>query len=96
VLVTVALIWLARGMRGKLELRRMLVGPAIGSVAAGAVMLALHAHLIAAVAFGVAAYFAVLFAYERVAFPDDFSVVQVLVGQLRARLARAPAQGEAA
>jgi O-antigen/teichoic acid export membrane protein len=95
VLVTVALIWLARGMRGKLELRRMLVGPALGSVAAGAVMLALHAHLIAAVAFGVAAYFAVLFAYERIAFPDDFSVVQVLVGQLRARLARAPAQGEA-
>jgi hypothetical protein len=37
----------------------------------------------------------VLLAYERAAFPDDFSVVQVLVAHLRTRLGRTPAPGGA-
>jgi O-antigen/teichoic acid export membrane protein len=94
VVVTVALIVLAAKMRGKLELRRLLVGPALASAAAGGVMLALHHHLWPALGLGIASYFAVLLAYERVAFPDDFSVVQVLVAQLRARFTRTPVAGQ--
>jgi O-antigen/teichoic acid export membrane protein len=93
-LVTVTLMTLAGRLRGKLELRRVLVGPALGSAAAAAVMLTLHHHLLPAVAGGIFVYFAVLLGYERVAFPDDFSVVQVLLTQLRTRVARTPATGE--
>jgi O-antigen/teichoic acid export membrane protein len=95
VLVTVALIVLAGKMRGKLELRRIVVGPALASAVAGVAMLLFHSSLIAAVPLGVAAYFVVLLAYERAAFPDDFSVVQVLVAHLRTRLGRTPAPGGA-
>jgi O-antigen/teichoic acid export membrane protein len=94
VLVTVALIVLAGGMRGKLELRRMLVGPILASAAAGVVMMVFRHHLLPAVSLGIAAYLAVLLAYERVAFPDDFSVVQVLFAQARARFGRTPATSE--
>jgi hypothetical protein len=66
----------------------------LGSALAAVVLAVFHSHLAAALPLGIVTYFAVLLAYERVAFPDDFSVVQVLITQLRARFGRAPATGE--
>jgi O-antigen/teichoic acid export membrane protein len=94
-LVTVILMALAGRLRGKLEFRRILVGPVLGSALAAVVLAVFHSHLAAALPLGIVTYFAVLLAYERVAFPDDFSVVQVLLTQLRARFGRTPATGEA-
>jgi O-antigen/teichoic acid export membrane protein len=90
-LVAGALIALAGRWGGRLELRRMLGGPVLASAAAGTLMFTLRHHLAAAVALGVAVYFLVLFSWERVAFPDDFSVARIAAEQLRSRFARPPA-----
>jgi O-antigen/teichoic acid export membrane protein len=94
-LVAAALIALAGEMGGRLELRRVLAGPVIASAASGLLMFLLRHSLSAAIPIGVVVYFLMLFSYERVAFPDDFSVAQIAFSQLRARLARAPAAGQA-
>jgi O-antigen/teichoic acid export membrane protein len=94
-LVAGALLVLAGKLRGRLELRRMLAGPVLGSATAGLLMFVLRHHLSAAVPIGVIAYLVVLFGYERVAFPDDFSVAQIAFAQARARLGRAPVAGQA-
>jgi len=94
-LVTGALIYLAGDLHGRLQLRRMLAGPVLASAVAGALMFLLRHKLAVAVPVGVAAYFLMLLSYERIAFPDDFSVVRTAIEQLRARLARAPAPGGA-
>ena len=39
-------------------------------------------------------YFLMLFSWERVAFPDDFSVARIAAEQLRARFGRAPVAGQ--
>jgi len=73
----------------------MLAGPVLASAVAGALMFLLRHKLAVAVPVGIAAYFLMLLSYERIAFPDDFSVARTAVEQLRARLARAPAPGGA-
>jgi O-antigen/teichoic acid export membrane protein len=95
-LVAGTLIALASDMRGRLELRRVLGGPVLASVAAGVSMFVLRHHLVVALPLGAIVYLLTLLAYERMSFPDDFSVARVAVEQIRARLARAPATGQAA
>jgi O-antigen/teichoic acid export membrane protein len=90
-LVAGALIFLAGDLRGRLQLRRMLAGPVLATAAAGVLMFVLRHKLAAAVPVGILAYLLTLFSYERVAFPDDFSVARTAVDQIRARFARAPA-----
>jgi O-antigen/teichoic acid export membrane protein len=90
-LVTAALMFLAGEWRGRLEVRRMLAGSVLASAVAGALMFLLRNKLALAVPAGIVAYFLTLFSYERIAFPDDFSVARTALDQLRARLARAPA-----
>jgi O-antigen/teichoic acid export membrane protein len=94
-LVAGALVVLAGEWRGRLDVRRMLAGPVLASAVAGGLMFLLRHKLGVAVPVGIAAYFLMLFSYERLAFPDDFSVVRAAIDQLRARFARAPAPGEA-
>jgi O-antigen/teichoic acid export membrane protein len=94
-LVAGALIVLAGEMCGRLELRRMLGGPVLASACSGLLMFVLRHHLAAAVPIGVIVYFLLLFSWERVAFPDDFSVARIAAEQMRARFARAPAAGQA-
>jgi O-antigen/teichoic acid export membrane protein len=94
-LVVGALIFLAGEVHDRLQLRRMLAGPVLASVVAGALMFLLRHKLAVAVPVGVVAYFLMLFSFERVAFPDDFSVVRTALDQLRARLARSPAPSQA-
>jgi O-antigen/teichoic acid export membrane protein len=89
------MIVLAGGLRGRLELRRILVGPVLASAAAGLSMFVLRDHLVAAVAIGTLVYLVTLFAHERTAFPEDFSVAQIAFAQVRARIARTPATGQA-
>jgi O-antigen/teichoic acid export membrane protein len=93
-LVAGTLITLARDMRGSLELRRILVGPVLASATAALFMFVLRHHLSAAVPIGVLVYFVTLLAYERMAFPEDFSVAQIAFAQVRARLGRAQAVGQ--
>jgi O-antigen/teichoic acid export membrane protein len=93
-LVAGALMLLAGEWRGRLDVRRMVAGPALASAVAGGLMFLLRHQLGIAVPVGIAAYFLMLFSYERVAFPDDFSVVRTAFDELRARFARAPAAGE--
>jgi O-antigen/teichoic acid export membrane protein len=95
-LVAGTLIALAGDLRGRLELRRILGGPVLASVAAGASMFVLRHHLAAALPLGAIVYLLTLLAYERMSFPDDFSVARVAVEQIRTRLARAPVPGQAA
>jgi len=96
VLVAGALMVLAGEMRGRLHVRRILTGAVLGSAAAAAVMAPLNDSLLPSVPLGIVAYFAVLLTYERLAFPQDFSVIHELIGQARARFAGATASGEAA
>lgn len=87
-LVAGLLIVLAGELHGRLQVRRMLSGPLLGSVAAAGVLVALGSQpLLAAVLAGIA-YLAALLGYERIAFPEDFSVVQALLAQVRSRLSR--------
>ena len=88
-----ALIFLAGELHGRLELRRMLAGPVLASAGAGVVMVLLHHTLAVAMPLAIAAYIALLLGYERIAFPEDFSVLHVLVTQLRSRIARPAASG---
>ncbi|HEV2981918.1 MAG TPA: flippase [Solirubrobacteraceae bacterium] len=89
-LVAGALLVLARRWSGHLELRRMLGGPVLASAVAGTVMFTLRNHLAAAMPLGVAVYLLILFSWERVAFPDDFSVARIAAEQLHARFGRTP------
>jgi O-antigen/teichoic acid export membrane protein len=91
-----ALIILAGELHGRLDFRRMLAGPVLGSASAGAVMFLLNHKLPVALPLAIIAYFAVLLAYERIAFPDDFSVLHVLVSQMRSRIAGPAASGRVA
>ena len=93
ILVAGLLILLAGELHGRLEFRRMLAGPVLGSAVAGALLVLLRHVPLLAIPIGAVAYFAVLLAYERLAFPEDFSVLQVLVTQIRARIVRPAASG---
>jgi O-antigen/teichoic acid export membrane protein len=93
VLAAGALIILAGELHGRLDFRRMLAGPVLASAGAGVLMVLLHHKLAVAMPLAVGAYFALLLGYERIAFPEDFSVLHVLVTQLRSRLARPAASG---
>ncbi len=93
-LVAGLLIVLAGQLRGRLQLRRMLSGPVLGSACAAGALLALRAQPLAAAFVAGAAYLAVLLGYERLCFPADFSVVQALVAQVRSKLSRSEVSGE--
>jgi O-antigen/teichoic acid export membrane protein len=92
-LVAGALIFLAGELHGRLDFRRMLAGPVLASAGAGALMVLLHHKPPVALALAMLAYFALLLGYERIAFPEDFSVLHILVTQLRARIVRPAASG---
>lgn|GEM_PF-1017926 len=92
-LVAGMLITLAGDLHGRLQIRRMLAGAVLGSAAAGGLLVLFHHKPLIAVPLAAIAYFAVLLGYERLAFPDDFSVIQVLIAQLRARMVRPAASG---
>jgi O-antigen/teichoic acid export membrane protein len=92
-LVAGALIFLAGELHGRLDLRRMLAGPVLASAGAGALMVLLHHKPPVALALAILAYFPLLLGYERIAFPEDFSVLHVLVTQVRARIVRPAASG---
>jgi O-antigen/teichoic acid export membrane protein len=70
-LATTALLWWARGVGGSASAARVVAGPAVAALAAGAAMWLLRDELWAAVAGGGLAYAAVLFAFERAIFPRD-------------------------
>jgi len=95
-LVAGSLIYLAGAMRGRLQVGRLLAGPALASAAAGVLMFLLRHSLGAAVPLGIVCYFTVLLCFERMAFPDDFSVARAVTDHIRSRLAGAPAPGEVA
>lgn len=86
-LVAGSLVLVSGKLRGRLEIRRMLTGPVLASTSVGILLALLHGSPAVGVCLAIVAYFVVLLAHERIAFPDDFAVVHVLIGQLRARLA---------
>ncbi len=92
-LVAGSLIVLAGELHGRLDFRRMLAGPVLASAGAGALMFLLHDKALVAAPLAIVAYFALLLGYERIAFPEDFSVLHVLVTQLRSRIVRPAASG---
>jgi O-antigen/teichoic acid export membrane protein len=94
-LVAGSLIVIAGKLRGRLELRRLLTGPVLASAGAGALLALLHGSPLVGVPLAAAAYLALLLGYERVAFPDDFSVIGAMLGQVRSRLAGPAASGPA-
>ena len=92
-LVAGLLIALSGNLHGRLEVRRMLAGAVLGSTAAGALLVLFHHSPLIGVPLAILAYFAVLLGYERLAFPEDFSVAHALVSQLRSRLGRPATSG---
>ena len=92
-LVAGLLITLAGELHGQPGVRRMLAGPVLASAGAGVLMVLFHHSLLLALPLAIIAYFSLLLGYERVAFPEDFSVLHVLVTQLRSRIARPAASG---
>jgi O-antigen/teichoic acid export membrane protein len=81
-LVTVALLAVARQAAGRVEWTRIVAGPVVATVAAGLAMVALRDNLAAAVAVGAVAYLGVLFVFERRLFPEDArAVLDLLPGR---------------
>jgi O-antigen/teichoic acid export membrane protein len=75
VLATGALVYLSLRTVGRLDWRRVLAGPIVASVVAGATMAALQGSIVAALAAAAALYVVSLVAFERLAFPDDARVL---------------------
>jgi len=94
-LVAGLLITLAGDLHGRLQLRRMLAGAVIGTAVAGGLLLLLHGSPLLAIPLAVISYFAVLLGYERLAFPEDFSVIHALLTQVRSRTVSPAASGTA-
>jgi O-antigen/teichoic acid export membrane protein len=86
-LVAGSLLLLSRPLHGKLDVKRIVIGPVLGSAGGAAVMAAFHHQLAAAIPLGVATYLTLLVAVERLAFPDDFAVVRSFVRRLITRRA---------
>jgi O-antigen/teichoic acid export membrane protein len=74
-LVTVALIVVAQQAAGGIQWARVAGGPILATLAATVGMVLLRDELAAAVAAGAVLYLAVLFAFERLRFPDDARAV---------------------
>jgi O-antigen/teichoic acid export membrane protein len=82
VLVTVALLAVARQAAGRVEWTRVAAGPALATGAASLAMLAPRDSLAAAVAVGAVVYLVVLFVFERRLFPEDArAVLDLLPGR---------------
>jgi O-antigen/teichoic acid export membrane protein len=82
VLVTVALLAVARQAAGRVEWKRIAAGPVVATLAAALAMLVLRDSLAAAVAVGAAVYLCVLFVFERRLFPEDArAVLDLLPGR---------------
>jgi O-antigen/teichoic acid export membrane protein len=74
-LVTVALIVVAQQAAGGIQWARVAGGPILATLAATVGMVLLRDEFAAAVAAGAVLYLAVLFAFERLRFPDDARAV---------------------
>ena len=74
-LAAIALVSAAWRVGGRLSLTRAFAGPAFAAGAAALVMWGLRDELAAAIVAGAVAYAAVLFAFERLVFPDDAAAV---------------------
>jgi O-antigen/teichoic acid export membrane protein len=74
-LVTVALIVVAQQAAGGIQWARVAEGPILATLAATVGMVLLRDEFAAAVAAGAVLYLAVLFAFERLRFPDDARAV---------------------
>ncbi len=82
VLVTVALLAVARQAAGRVDWTRVAAGPAVATVAAALAMVVLRDSLAVAVAVGAVVYLAVLFVFERWLFPEDArAVLDLLPGR---------------
>jgi O-antigen/teichoic acid export membrane protein len=92
-LVAGILLVASAGLHGRLPVARLVVGTALGSAVAGAVMYASRDMLPAALVLGPATYVCVLLAVERVAFPDDFATLASFLDRVRARGGRAGRAG---
>jgi O-antigen/teichoic acid export membrane protein len=86
-LVAGTLMALAGEMRGRLHVSRILAGTVLGSAVAGVTLALLHHHPLIGLPLAIVLYFALLLGFERVAFPADFSVAQVMLAQIRTRIA---------
>jgi O-antigen/teichoic acid export membrane protein len=87
-LVAATLLFFSRSMHGRMNLRRILAGVTLGSVAVTAVTIVLHQHLALAIPVAIVAYLMVFLGHERLAFPEDFAVIR----HFAARLMPLPAQ----
>jgi O-antigen/teichoic acid export membrane protein len=81
-LVAGTLLFYARHLRGRLELRRLLAGTLSGSVAASGAMVLFYSQLAVAVPASIIVYLAVFLAHERLAFPGDFAVISSFILKL--------------
>ncbi len=88
VLIAGTLLYLSRPLRGRLDPRRILTGPVLGSVVAAGAMVAASGRLAIAIPAGIVSYLLVFLTFERVVYPDDFAVIMRLASRLRG-LARA-------
>lgn len=84
-LVSSTLLFSARRLRGRMELRRLLSGALAGTLAASAAMAAFHTQLAVAVPLAIVVYLAVFLAHERVAFPGDFAVIRAFLRTIARR-----------
>jgi O-antigen/teichoic acid export membrane protein len=93
VLVSGTLLYCSRRLRGPVEIRRLLAGTVSGTIVAAAIMALLRDELAAALPAAIVAYLVVFLAYERVAFPSDFGVLQAFARRLLRRAQGGPPAG---
>ena len=84
--MVVLLIAASASLRDRLDLRRIALGPVVGTVAAAVAMWASRDSLPLALATGTACYCALLLLVERLVFPQDFAILRTFARRLQRRL----------
>jgi O-antigen/teichoic acid export membrane protein len=84
-LVSSTLVLLSKRLHGPLGIGRIIAGPVLASAVSAAAMVSFQDTLAIAIPLGITLYFAVLLAFERVRYPDDFAVLAGLADRLRGR-----------
>ncbi|HYM44599.1 MAG TPA: flippase [Solirubrobacteraceae bacterium] len=81
-LVAGTLLFRSKSLRGRLHVRRILAGVALGSSAVAIVTVVLHQYLALAIPLAIVIYLAVFLAHERLVFPEDFAVIRHFAARL--------------
>jgi len=83
ILVAGTLLFRSRSLHGRMAIRRLVEGVALGSGAVAVVAVVFYQHLAIAIPLAIIAYLVIFLGHERLAFPEDFAVIRHFAVRLR-------------